>query len=101
MLFHDAMRQAVAIAGEIVMDGAADDLTPTDLIRARVELKQANGRFATELAQVVALGAEYVCTVNDPDEAELIAELGSFAGHEHGEANAEHAWRQFIEWRNA
>jgi hypothetical protein len=62
--FEHCVRVALAEARELIMDGAADDLTIDDLRQADRVLTGSRAPADVEaLAQVVALGVEYLDTV--------------------------------------
>jgi hypothetical protein len=79
--FHQACTTAVNVAAPIITDGQANTLTETDLVLARSALECTNPAPATvdALAEVVALGCEYMINVDteDPDEVGALGQLAS------------------------
>jgi hypothetical protein len=63
--FEHCVRVTLAEARELIMDGAADDLTTDDLVKADRVLTGSRAPADVEaLAEVVALGYEYLTNVD-------------------------------------
>lgn len=74
--FEQVVRIALTEASEIIRDGAADELTTADLATALAVLDGGSRKpeDVEKLAQVVALGAEYLATVEREDD--VVHQLG-------------------------
>ena len=77
---HEALVYATDVAEPIIRDGAADRLTEAhlDVARRVLAAKRPEGPDVAVLAEVVALGFEYLRNVegDDPTEDEVIGQVG-------------------------
>lgn len=97
MPFTEAVERLVAEAREIIRDGSADDLTADDLENAERALRGYRTKSnVAALAEVAALGAEYLLTVGRDLEyvawaggkPEFVASLVREHYRKNGERNA-------------